>query len=118
MQLTMLPGYPDLMGRRAAFTAYGSPATTYTASAGPPLTGGDTITLPGYENYIDCILEVPFDTTGRVYGVAQPSSIGPRATWNVFYYTAAGVLVPSYAGNLIFNGVPLIFVVSGFMVGT
>ena len=103
MQITLFPGYPDLMGRRQAFVGYGAAPTTYSSSV------GDQIVIPGYEKYIDCILEIPLDSTGTAYGVAKPSFAGPRATWNIIYYTAAGALVTTASQLAGLN-----FVVSGF----
>lgn len=79
MQLTMFPGYPDLVGRRQIFVAYGVGPAVYNQ------TTGDVISL-AYERYIDCIDEVPQDPTGTYYAVARPSFAGPRATWALHYY--------------------------------
>ncbi len=115
MNLTLLSGYPDLMGRRMAFCGTGSCPSTYTAAAGPPLTGGDTLTIAGYETYIDCVLEIPIDPTGYYYAIAQPSFNGPRATWKLFYYNAAtGALITTAPATL--TGTT--FLISGFIVGT
>lgn len=110
MQLTLFPGYPDLMGRRMAFVGYGPAPTTYSNNA---TTGGDTLFVPGYDSYIDCVLEIPLDPTGTAFGVAQPSIAGPRATWKIFYYTAAGAQVTTASQLTGLN-----FIVSGFLAGT
>ena len=104
MQLTMFKGYPDLVGRRQTFCGSGAGPAVYNS------TTGDVLLIPGYERYIDCVLEIPLDPTGTYYGVAKPSVAGARATWAIFYYTAAGAQVSNATVMSTFN-----FVVSGFM---
>jgi hypothetical protein len=103
MLLTLLPGYPDLIGRRAAFVGYGIGPAVYNS------TTGDVISIPG--KYIDIVLEVPQDPTGAYYAVARPSFAGPRASWALHYYST------SSATELANNSTALAalnFVVSGF----
>ena len=94
MQLTLLKGYPDLIGRRMAFCGYGTGPTSYNS------TTGDTITIPGYERYIDIVLEAAEDPTGTYYAVARPSAVGARATWSLFWFTASNSTPVSNATNL------------------
>jgi hypothetical protein len=98
----MFPGYPDLIGRRAAFVGYGPGPVSYTAAV------GDVITIPG--KYIDSIGEVSLDSTGTYYGVAKPSFAGPRATWTIYYYTASTGAPLTGPTNLS----AINFVISGF----
>jgi len=116
MQLVkFLSGYPDLIGRRQAFVGVFSGPTSYTASATAPLTGGDTLVIPGYEKYIDSITEISIDTLGNYFGVAKPSIAGARATWTIFYYNAAtGAIIQNLTGgNSTLTTAQ--FLVSGFM---
>lgn len=83
MQLTLLKGYPDLMGRRRAFAGYGTGPAVYNATTGDPLI------LPGYENYIDAVFGGVLDTTGTIIAYAKPSGYGPRQSWALFYATAS-----------------------------
>ena len=81
MQLTLLKGYPDLIGRRQAICGYGTGPAVYNA------TTGDPITIPGYERYIDAIFGGVLDTTGTIIAHAKPSGSGARQTWALFYST-------------------------------
>lgn len=105
MQLTMLKGYPDLIGRRQAFVGTAVGPASYNATA------GDVVAAPGYERYIDSILDVSQDPTGTYNGQARPSVAGGRATWTVHYYLVS-------SGAEVGNGVNLSafnFTVAGFM---
>ena len=104
MQLTMFPGYPDLIGRRAAFVGYGSGPASYSAGS----LAGDPISIPGM--YIDTILEVAEDPTGTYYAVGRPSYAGPRATWSLRYFVSS---TGAEVANL-YNLSGYTFVVSGF----
>lgn len=105
MQLTLLKGYPDLIGRRQAFCGTGTGPAIYNA------TTGDPVIVPGYERYIDIVLEVPQDPTGTYYAVARPSLAGARATWSLFYYNASNSTAVGNATNLS----AVSFVIAGFM---
>ncbi len=83
MQLTLLKGYPDLIGRRQAWSGYGNGPASY-------VTGGDPITLPGYKTNIDSIGGGVSSVSGNYTVVPIPSSIGPRPTWKLKWL---------YAGN-------------------
>lgn len=105
MQLALFKGYPDLIGRRQAFCGSGAGPISYNS------TTGDPISVPGYERYVDIVLEVPQDPTGTYYAVARPSIAGARATWSLFYYAASNSAAVGNATNLsTFN-----FTVAGFM---
>ena len=103
MLLTLMPGYPDLIGRRAVFVGTGVGPAVYNS------TTGDIITIPG--KYIDIVLEVPQDPTGAYYAVARPSFAGPRATWALHYFpsTSASEVANNSTALAAIN-----FVVSGF----
>jgi hypothetical protein len=81
--LSLLHGYPDYVGKRFIF------ASNYT---GPKsyATGGDPVTLPGFQNYIDSIENsAGLSVSGTYIFRAIPSAPGPRATWKLKWYTAA-----------------------------
>jgi hypothetical protein len=81
--LSLLHGYPDYVGKRFVFCG------TYT---GPKsyATGGDTVTLPGFQNYIDSIENsAGLSVSGTYIFRAIPSAAGARPTWKVKWYTAA-----------------------------
>ena len=94
MILTALPGYPDLIGRRQAYVGYGSGPSSYSQ------TTGDVLIVPGYERYIDCILEATQDPTGTYYAVARPSVVGPRATWVLHWFNASNSVEVTNGTNL------------------
>ena len=81
MQLTLLPGYPDLIGRRAAFVGYGIGPTSYNA------TTGDVLSIPG--KYIDEVFGGVQSVSGTYTIQARPSSGGPRATWSLHWFVTA-----------------------------
>lgn len=83
MILTLLKGYPDLIGRRQAMVGYGSGPASYSQ------TTGDVISIPGYERYIDSVLSISQDPTGTYIGQARPSAVGARATWSIHWYVVA-----------------------------
>jgi hypothetical protein len=106
MFITLNPGYPDLLGRRAAFVGYGAGPVSYVA--GGSGTAGDPVSIPG--KYIDVVLECPEDPTGTYFAVGRPSAVGPRATWYLRYFVSATGLEVANGTNLsTYN-----FVVSGF----
>lgn len=80
MQLTLMHGYPDLIGRRSAFAGFGNGPAAYT-------TGGDPVTLGTFNYYIDAIEGNGFTVSGNYYVVPIPSKAGPRATWKLKWFT-------------------------------
>lgn len=82
MRLTLLQGYPDLIGRRQAFTGYGNGPVSY-------VSGGDPIILPGYETYIDEVFGPVFSASGNYLGYPIPSGVGPRNTWKLRWSAAS-----------------------------
>src|SRR5438552_3159133 len=51
MQLTLLNGYPDYIGKRFAFCGSGTGPKSYVQKA----SGGDPISVPRFQNYVDVI---------------------------------------------------------------
>jgi hypothetical protein len=106
MQLTLLHGYPDYVGRRQIFAGFGNGPTSYTGGSSPT----DTILVPRFQFYIDAIAEISISVSGTYYAIAQPSGVGPRATWYLRYFTASTGAEVSNSTNLSAEK----FVVSGY----
>lgn len=84
MQLKLLHGYPDFVGKRATFVGYGFGPASYNQ------TTGDIVTLPSPNYYIDAIPGGFQSISGNYSCRAQPSGVGARMTWALFWYTVAG----------------------------
>lgn len=82
MQLTLLHGYPDYMGKRFAFVGSGKGPAAY-------VTGGDPVTLPGYKNYIDLLMSGGFSVSGTYYVDAIQVGVGARQTWKLVWTVTA-----------------------------
>lgn len=98
MQLTLLKGYPDMVGRRRIFCGYGSGPTSYNS------TTGDVISSVGYEVYFDNVFDTAIDPTGNLYAKAVPSAVGPRATWALRWYYASTNTLGKTANTEVTNG--------------
>lgn len=83
MQLSLLKGYPDLIGRRQAFCGSGAGPSSYSQ------TTGDVVAVTGYEKYFDIVHNTPQDPTGTYYAQARPSAVGPRATWSLHWFVVS-----------------------------
>ena len=83
MNLSLLKGYPDLIGRRQAFVGSGAGPASYNQ------TTGDVLSVPGYGKYIDIVNDTPQDPTGTYYAKARPSAVGPRATWSLHWFVVS-----------------------------
>jgi hypothetical protein len=94
MQLTLLKGYPDLIGRRQAFCGFGTGPASYSQ------TTGDVVASPAYERYFDTIHNTPQDPTGTYYAQARPAAVGPRAAWSLHWIVVATGLEVANAVNL------------------
>lgn len=75
MQLTLLHGYPDLIGKRSAWCGYGNGPKSYV-----PLTG-DPLVVPQFQYYIDNVNGSVMSVSGNYQIIAKPSGVGPRQTW-------------------------------------
>lgn len=84
MQLKLLNGYPDLVGKRSIFAGYGNGPASY-------LQAGDPLYIPQYGFYVD--IAFPARSVSGAYDIVpKPSSFGPRATWNLFWSGVAGAV--------------------------
>jgi hypothetical protein len=94
MQLTLLRGYPDFVGKRATFVGFGNGPASYNA------TTGDIVKLPQPNYYIDAIESGALTVSGTYFVRAKPSGVGPRMTWALFWFSTAG-------GGAVSAGTPL-----------
>jgi hypothetical protein len=105
MQLSLLKGYPDFVGKRATFVGYGSgPASyvQYTAATAPAAgSGGDPLTLPLPNYYIDSVDSSGQSTVSGTYYVRMATSgVGPRQKWALIWYVTATNAQVAAAVNL------------------
>ena len=83
MQLTMLHGYPDAIGRRKVICGFGIGPTSYTGG----VTGGDAITGLPFQWYTDAILNSPIlSVSGNFIAIAQFSGVGARQVIKLRYF--------------------------------
>lgn len=82
MQLSLLRGYPDRIGKRFAFVGNGKGPSSYTQYAN----GGDVVSGLPFQNYIDSIAPaVSVSGTYVVYPI--PKTVGARQTWALKWVT-------------------------------
>ena len=87
MQVTLLHGYPDLVGRRRLYVAFGAgPASYVQFAAGPPVSGGDVLAGLPFQTYIDSIPGVAVSTDGTIIAIPQVTGTGTRQTWRFRYF--------------------------------
>ncbi len=94
MQLTLLKGYPDLIGRKQVVVGFGNGPKPYSQA------NGDPVTIPGYERYIEMLFGGVMSTDKSTIAIAQPGGYGPRQTWSLFYYVASSNARVSDAADL------------------
>ena len=99
MQLTFVKPYPDFIGKRSAFVAYGNGPASY-------VTGGDLVTsatgqaLGGpFDYYFDAI-GVDLSISGTYYGHAIAAGVGSRQTWKIKWFVTATNAEVAAAVNL------------------
>lgn len=93
MQLTLLSGYPDNVGRRQIWAGYGTGPASYNATTRDPLA------FPRFQFYVDVIIPaVTVSGTYIVYGIA--AGVGPRQQWALKWVTAATGAEVAAATNL------------------
>jgi hypothetical protein len=96
MNLTLLKGYPDFVGKRATFVGYGNGPTSYAL-------GGDTLNLPLYNYYTDALLGPAITVSGNYLVTPYPAYVGPRQVWKLRWsptYTVTGENVALSLGTL------------------
>lgn len=104
MQLTLLHGYPDYVGKRFNWCGNGIGPASYVQVTATG--GGDPLVLPGFGNYID--FAAPALTISRTYLVIPvPVLVGARATWRLKWTTQSSGTEVSAAVNLSAESVQL-----------
>ena len=83
MQLTLLKGYPDFVGRRSVFAGYGNGPASYNH------TNGDPIAIPWPNWYIDAVGS-GVSVSGTYYVEGRPSGVGARQKWALQWFLTAG----------------------------
>jgi hypothetical protein len=81
MQITLLQGYPDYIGKRQALCGSGVGPSSYT-------TGGVSVTFNRYSQYVD-ILFPALTISGTYYVWPIPSGVGERQTWSLKFVVVA-----------------------------
>lgn len=83
MQLTLLSGYPDFVGRRSIWCGYGQGPEHYSRTEKDPLH------VPPFSYFVDAIIPA-VSSSGRymVYGVAE--GVGARQEWKLKWVKASG----------------------------
>jgi|SRR5580765_456885 len=85
MQLKMLEGYPDAIGRRKVIVGNGVGPTSYSGG----VTGGDAITGLPFQWYTDIILGPVVSVSGNFIAIPQISGVGARQTIKLRYFAFA-----------------------------
>lgn len=85
MLITLIPGYPDLIGRRFAWVGYGNGPASY-------VLGGDPSQLSPSHTYIDTITSDVLSISGNYTVIPAQSSSGVRPTWKLKWVYAGGQL--------------------------
>lgn len=83
MQLTLLHGYPDYIGKRFSFCGFGKGPKSYAVKTGSASTvqgGGDVVQAPRFQNYFDIIFPA-MSLSGTYIVYPYPVTSGPRQTW-------------------------------------
>jgi hypothetical protein len=97
MLLTLLHGYPDLIGRKFAWVGYGNGPTSY-------VTTGDPVSLPLPYTYIDAIFGGTITVSGTYYVTPSISQIVTRPAWKLIWNYATAGSVASVAQNVAGTG--------------
>ncbi len=82
MQLTLLHGYPDYIGKRQAICGYGTGPKSYVQAA----SGGDQVVQPRFQNYFD-VLFPAMSLSGTYIVYPFPKAKGARQTWALMWVT-------------------------------
>src|ERR1700758_5217344 len=86
MQLNILHGYPDAIGRRKVIAGWGTGPKSYTGG----VANGDAITGLPYQWYTDVIIGAPIiSVTGNYVALVQFSGVGARQTIKLRYFAFA-----------------------------
>ena len=86
MQLTLLKGYPDYVGKRQIFCGNGVGPKSYAVKTSSPNAGGDVIVFPPFQNYIDVTFPA-MSLSGTYIVYPFPVAVGPRQVWSLMWVT-------------------------------
>jgi hypothetical protein len=78
--------YPELVGRKLIW------AMDWTGPKGYANPGGDVVTLPGFQYYLEAVAG-GMSLSGNYIARPQATTLGVRTTFVLRWYTAAGVEV-------------------------
>ncbi|HYR42160.1 MAG TPA: hypothetical protein VER98_03985 [Terriglobia bacterium] len=106
MNLTLFHGYPDRIGKRAAWVGTGNGPASYVGGNAAT----DPLVINQFQFYIDSVTEGSISVSGTYYVVAQPSVAGVRTAWTLRYFTTATGAEVTNTTNLSAEK----FVLSGF----
>jgi hypothetical protein len=91
-QIALLKGYPDAVGKRKVFAGDLAGPASY-------VTGGDPVTLPNFQFYIDSA-QSDYSVSGTYYLKFVNSAAGPRATWKAKWVVTSTNVEVSATTNL------------------
>jgi hypothetical protein len=104
MQLTLLHGYPDYVGKRFLLCGTGKGPASYVQVT--TTGGGDPLAVPSFQRYAD--IWFPTLTVSGTYIVYPvPVAVGVRPTWRLKWVTASTGAEVSAATNLSAESVQL-----------
>lgn len=83
MNVTLLHGYPDYVGKRFIWAGYGIGPSSYSQ------TTGDAFVVPGFQYQIDTVQSGGLSVSGTYFVRAKPSLGGARATWVLKWYVTS-----------------------------
>jgi hypothetical protein len=106
MQLTLLHGYPDYIGKRWAFCGNGTGPTSYTQKTNAPVGGGDIVVQIRFNNYID-IMFPALSQSGTYIVYPYPVAVGARQAWALMWVTRTTGVEVTAATNLSAESVQL-----------
>jgi len=98
VNVTLLKGYPDFIGKRQAWAGYGNGPASY-------VQGGDPLILPQYGAYLDTIDSSSLSVSQNYSVVGLPSGVGPRKSWKLKWLYAGGQIgVNSFSVSSVGSG--------------
>jgi hypothetical protein len=85
MQLTLLHGYPDAIGRRKVIVGFGTGPASYLGG----VANGDALTGLPFQWYTDAVLGPVVSVSGNYIAIPQISGVGARQTIKLRYFAFA-----------------------------
>jgi len=96
MNITLLHGYPDRVGKRFRWCGNGNGPASYVGGTTP----GDQIILPVFQAYIDSVNGDQLSVSGNYIVRVQPGGIGARQKWFTRWFNVSGGAEVTNATNL------------------